>query len=53
MPTKFLHMIVVHEHLKEREHDKTIYQLRRQMEPDYPQLKFDLRACLSHLEANG
>ena len=55
MPPEFLRMIVVHElaHMKEREHDKAFYQLCRHMEPDYPQLEFDLRAYLTYLEAKG
>jgi UTP pyrophosphatase len=55
MPPEFLRMIVVHElaHMKEREHDKAFYQLCRHMEPDYPQLEFDLRAYLAYLEAKG
>jgi UTP pyrophosphatase len=42
-------MIVVHElaHLKEREHDKAFYALCLHMEPDYPQLEFDLRLWLT------
>ena len=55
MPPEFLRMIVVHElaHMKEREHDKAFYQLCRHMEPEYPQLEFDLRAYLTHLDAGG
>ena len=55
MPAEFLRMIVVHElaHMKEREHDKAFYQLCRHMEPDYPQLEFDLRAYLTYLDAGG
>lgn len=55
MPTEFLRMIVVHElaHMKEREHDKAFYQLCRHMEPDYPQLEFDLRSYLTYLDAGG
>lgn len=55
MPPEFLRMIVVHElaHIREREHDKAFYQLCRHMEPDYPQLEFDLRAYLTYLEATG
>ncbi|ARU30444.1 metal-dependent hydrolase [Sulfuriferula sp. AH1] len=50
-PADFLRMIVVHElaHLKERNHDKNFYQLCVHMEPDYPQLEFDLRVYLTHL----
>ena len=55
MPLAFLRMIVVHElaHMKERQHDKAFYQLCRHMEPDYPQLEFDLRAYLTYLDAGG
>ncbi len=55
MPPEFLRMIVVHElaHIKERQHDKAFYQLCRYMEPDYPQLEFDLRVYLTYLEATG
>jgi len=52
MPPEFLRMIVVHElsHLKEREHNKAFYKLCCNMEPDYHQLEFDLRAYLTYLE---
>lgn len=55
MPPEFLRMIVVHElaHLRESEHNKAFYQLCQHMEPDYPQLEFDLRAYLSYLAAAG
>jgi predicted metal-dependent hydrolase len=55
MPPEFLRMIVVHElaHMKQREHDKSFYQLCRHMEPDYLQLEFDLRAYLTYREARG
>lgn len=55
MPPEFLRMIVVHElaHLKEGEHDKAFYQLCRNMEPDYHQFEFDLRAYLCYLDAAG
>jgi predicted metal-dependent hydrolase len=55
MPPEFLRMIVVHElaHLREFEHNKAFYQLCLHMAPDYPQLEFDLRVYLSHLEATG
>lgn len=54
MPPEFLRMIVVHElaHMKEREHGKAFYQLCMHMEPDYPQLEFDLRAYLTYLETD-
>ena len=52
---EFLKMIVVHElaHMKVREHDKAFYQLCRHMEPDYPNLEFDLRVYLTYLDAKG
>ncbi len=55
MPIEFLRMIAVHEiaHMKERSHDKAFYQLCLHMEPDYHQLEFDLRICLSHMEITG
>ena len=55
LPAEFLKMIVVHElaHLKERGHDKAFYSLCLHMEPDYHQLEFDLRLCLTHVEATG
>src|ERR1700712_3569458 len=55
MPEAFLRMIVVHElaHLRERDHDKAFYQLCCHMEPNSPQLEFDLRAYLCWLEATG
>ena len=48
-PTEFLRMIVVHElaHLKERNHDKSFYQLCQYMEPDYHQFEFDCRVYLT------
>jgi predicted metal-dependent hydrolase len=55
MPPEFLRMIVVHElsHLKEREHNKAFYQLCKNIEPEYPQLEFDLRIYLTYLDAGG
>ena len=55
MPPEFLRMIVVHElaHMKEREHGKAFYQLCLNMEPEYSQQEFDLRAYLTYLEAGG
>lgn len=55
MPEAFLRMIAVHElaHMKEREHDKAFYQLCMNMEPDYAQFEFHLRAYLTYLEAGG
>jgi predicted metal-dependent hydrolase len=55
MPPDFLRMIVVHElaHLKERQHNKAFYQLCQNMEADYAQLEFDLRAYLAYVEITG
>lgn len=55
MPLAFLRMIAVHElaHMKEPVHDKAFYQLCRHMEPNYHQVEFDLRACLSYMEITG
>lgn len=55
LPAEFLKMIVVHElaHLKERAHDKAFYALCTHMEPDYHQLEFDLRLCLTLFDATG
>lgn len=55
MPIEFLRMIAVHEiaHMKERVHDKAFYQLCLHMEPDYHQVEFDLRTCLSYMEITG
>ena len=55
VPAEFLKMIVVHElaHLKERAHDKAFYALCLHMEPDYHQIEFDLRLCLTQVEATG
>ena len=54
-PPEFLKMIVVHElaHLKEKEHNKSFYQLCEHMEPAYHQLEFDTRLFLIHLETSG
>ena len=54
-PEEFLSMIVVHElaHLRERNHDKSFYQLCQHMEPSYHQLEFDLRVYLTYLEFAG
>ncbi|MEO7431286.1 MAG: YgjP-like metallopeptidase domain-containing protein [Dokdonella sp.] len=51
-PARFLEMIVVHElaHLKERDHDKSFYQLCIHMTADYHQLEFDVRLYLTHLD---
>lgn len=51
-PNAFLNMIVVHElaHLKEKDHNKSFYQLCQHMLPDYHQLEFDTRLYLAQLE---
>ena len=48
-------MIAVHElaHLRERNHDKSFYQLCTHMEPQYHQLEFEVRVYLTHLDARG
>lgn len=55
MPPEFLRMIVVHElaHMKQSEHDKSFYKLCCNMEPDYHQLEFEVRAYLTWLESGG
>ena len=47
-PSEFLRMIVVNElaHFKEKEHNKSFYQLCQYMEPAYHQLEFDTRLWL-------
>lgn len=54
-PEAFLRMIVVHElaHFREKEHNKSFYQLCRHMEPNYHQYEFDLRLYLTHLDLYG
>lgn len=54
-PVDFLQMIVVHElaHLKEKDHNKSFYQLCTHMLPNYHQLEFDTRTYLLQLELNG
>lgn len=49
LPEPFLRMVVVHElsHLREKEHNKSFYQLCCHMEPDYHQLEMDLRLTLT------
>jgi predicted metal-dependent hydrolase len=49
LPEAFLRMVVVHElsHLREKEHNKSFYQLCQHMEPDYGQIEFDLRLYLT------
>lgn len=51
-PPEFLRMIVVHElaHFKEKEHDKSFYQLCCHMEPDYHQFELDTRLWLQWRE---
>jgi len=51
-PEAFLKMIVVHElaHLKEKDHNKSFYQLCQHMLPDYHQFEFDMRLYLAQLE---
>ncbi|WP_159566399.1 M48 family metallopeptidase [Budvicia diplopodorum] len=50
-----LRMIVVHElaHLKEKDHNKTFYNLCCHMEPNYHQLEFDTRLYLTYLDKFG
>ena len=47
-PEDFLKMIVVHElaHIKEKDHNKSFYQLCRHMLPNYHQVEFDCRLYL-------
>ncbi|MFA6137198.1 MAG: YgjP-like metallopeptidase domain-containing protein [Sulfurimonas sp.] len=54
VPEEFLKMIVVHElaHFKEKEHNKSFYQLCQFMQPSYHQTEFDLRLYLTHMEMN-
>lgn len=51
-PLAFLRMIVVHElaHLREKEHNKSFYQLCCHMEPNYHQLEFDMRLYLTQVD---
>ncbi|KEI71909.1 M48 metallopeptidase family protein [Endozoicomonas elysicola] len=51
-PEPLLRMLVVHElaHLRERDHNKSFYQLCCHMEPDYHQLEFDARLFLIYLD---
>jgi len=55
VPDAFLRMIVVHElaHLKEKDHNKSFYQLCTHMLPEYHQLEFDMRVYLTHIESVG
>ncbi len=54
-PEAFLRMIVVHElaHLKEKDHNKSFYQLCQHMLPDYHQLEFETRVYLTYTEQVG
>ncbi len=49
LPEPFLRMVVAHElaHLKEKEHNKSFYQLCCYIEPNYQQLELDLRLFLT------
>ncbi len=51
-PEPLLRMLVVHElaHLREKDHDKSFYQLCCYMEPDYHQLEFDARLFMIYLD---
>ena len=55
VPLPFLRMIAVHElaHFRERDHDRSFYQLCCRMEPDYHQLEFEVRVYLTYLEHRG
>lgn len=55
MPEEFLKMIVVHElaHLKEKNHDKSFYNLCTFIEPNYHQYEFDLRVYLTYMDKFG
>ena len=54
-PDAFLKMITVHElaHLKEKEHNKSFYQLCQYMLEDYHQIEFEVRLYLIYLEQHG
>ena len=54
-PLEFLKMIIIHElaHLKEKDHNKSFYQLCCYMEPNYHQLELDMRLYLTHLDLIG
>ncbi len=54
-PLPFVEMIVVHElaHLKEKEHNKSFYQLCCHVMPDYHQVEFDVRVYLTQVEEKG
>jgi UTP pyrophosphatase len=55
VPEAFLKMITVHElsHFREKEHNKSFYQLCCHMEPNYHQYEFDLRLYLTQLDLFG
>lgn len=55
VPEKFLRNIVIHElaHLKEKQHNKSFYNLCLHMEQDYAQIEFDLRLFLTYQELYG
>lgn len=55
MPEEFLEMIVVHElaHFKQREHNKSFYNLCTHVMPAYHQVEFDLRVYLGHIDLYG
>ncbi|MFY9071085.1 M48 family metallopeptidase, partial [Aliarcobacter butzleri] len=55
MPKEFLKMIVVHElsHFKEKEHNKSFYDMCCYMMPNYHQMEFDLRVYLTHIDKFG
>jgi len=52
LPLDMLKMIVVHElaHIKEKDHNKALYQLCCHMEPRYHQLEFDTRLFLTAID---
>lgn len=51
-PEPLLRMLVVHElaHIKEKNHDKSFYQLCCHMEPQYHQLELDARLFMMYLD---
>lgn len=53
-PEPLLRMLVVHElaHLKEKQHNKSFYQLCCHMEPNYHQYELDARIYMMVLELN-
>ncbi|SEL85066.1 hypothetical protein SAMN05216262_1266 [Colwellia chukchiensis] len=54
-PAALLQMIVVHElaHIKEKQHNKSFYQLCQHMLPNYHQLELMTRIYLTEVERNG